>query len=343
VWEVERFTDTHFLRRRKEAGGGETVRRGQGPNSGLDGQGELPSVAAITFDVGEKWVSWIPIHLDSTRKLILPMNEQRKILGAVLMVMACTLNVWAEEFMVDLNRPNTYAAVFESGLHPRYTIEGETSTVEVRPDTAVGFKLLDWNIPPVKAVWAFNVGKDKTLSSIRGIVSDAWTKNDVYKFVAPLELALGGDASTLAKMEAWIDGYPDSSINGDTWGRKVFSQDKRISAAYYFRHSMQSGNPLSLTVSIEFHRSLKDSGFHEGILKPPPGFEHVDISKVWPDSGDSSVPSRDALVANEQPSPVRISLDSPVSHRPRWWWVLVLVVLAIVVGVMWRRSHGEAQ
>jgi hypothetical protein len=215
--------------------------------------------------------------------------------------------------------------------------------VEVPTATSVGFQLLQWRIPPLKAVWAFNVGRDEQLSSLRGVVPDAWTKEEAVAIVAPLELALGGDASTVARMKEWIHNYPDSSINGDTWGRKVFSEDKKISAAYYFRHSMQPNKPLSLTAMIEFHRSIKDSGFHEGVLKPPPGFEHIDISKVWDESGSPGDPPKEALGPKKPPSPSRILPDSPVSHRSRWWWSLVFVILAVLAWVAVRRSCGNSE
>jgi hypothetical protein len=271
------------------------------------------------------------------------MNGKLRILGAVLMCLMASLNSWAEEFIVDLNRPNTYAAVFESGLRPRHTIEQETSTVEVRPAAAVGFQLLHWNIPPVKAVWAFNVGKNKQLYNIRGVVPDAWTKEEALRIVTPLELALGGDASTIAKMKEWIEGYPESSINGDTWGRKAFSEDKKISVAYYFRHSMQPARPLSLSVSIGFRFPPGERGFHEGILEPPPGFEHIDISKVWSDSGGSVEPLREGLVPKKTLSPIGILPDPPVNHPSRWWWSLVVVVLAVLAWAMVRRGDASSQ
>jgi hypothetical protein len=79
------------------------------------------------------------------------MIEKLKVSGAAVMWMMVSSNALAEEFIVDLNRPNTYAAIFESGLRPRHWIENDTSTVEVRPATSVGFKLLNWQLPPLKA------------------------------------------------------------------------------------------------------------------------------------------------------------------------------------------------
>lgn len=267
--------------------------------------------------------------------------ERLGISAIAVILIALSPNARAEDFIVDLNRPDTYAAIFESGLRPRHAIENDTSTVEVRPATSVGFKLLQWNIPPLKAVWQFDIGKNLQIYSLRGIVSEAWTKEEAVANVTPLELALGGDESTVAKMKEWIDGYPDSSVNGDTWGRKVFSQDKKISASYYFRHSMDSARPLSLSVSIGFRFPPGERGFHDGILKPPPGFEHIDISKVWDESGSPDDPLREALAPKKPPSPIRILPDSSVSQRGRWWWSLVFVILAVLAWVAVWRSHGN--
>jgi hypothetical protein len=271
------------------------------------------------------------------------MIEKLKVSGAAVMWMMVSSNALAKEFIVDLNRPNTYAAIFESGLRPRHWIENDTSTVEVRTATSVGFKLLNWQLPPLKAVWQFEVGKNLQIYSIRGIVSEAWTKEEAVANVIALELALGGDESTVAKMKEWIDSYPDSSVNGDTWGRKVFSQDNKISASYYFRHSMDPARPLSLSVSIGFRFPPGERGFHDGILKPPPGFEHIDISKVWPESGSPGDPPMEAMAPKRPPSPIRILPDSPVSHRSRWWWSLVFVILAVLAWVAVRRSYGSSE
>lgn len=271
------------------------------------------------------------------------MIEKLKVSGVAMMWMIVSSNALGEEFFVDLNRPNTYAAIFESGLRPRHWIENDTSTVEVRPATSVGFKLLHWQLPPLKAVWQFEIGKNLQIYSIRGIVSEAWTKEEAVAHVTSLELAVGGDESTVAQMKEWIEGYPDSSINGDTWGRKVFSQDKKIAVSYYLRHSMDPSRPLSLSVSIGFRFPPGERGFHDGILKPPPGFEHIDISKFWPASGSSGDPPRQALAPKKPPSPIQSLPESLVTHRSQWWWSLVFVILALLAWVAVRRSYGKSE
>ena len=261
-----------------------------------------------------------------------------------LSMLVCTAfgELRGSEYSVDLNKSDRYRAIFEAGLHPRHPNGMGEIMLEVRPDTAIGFKLLNWHIPPIKAVWGFNVDRSENVSSIEGVVSAAWTKSEAYETVAPLELALGGDQESLKKMKAWIDGYPESAVEGDTWGRKAFSDDKRISAAYYFRHTMQPARPLSCTIVIQFWKPQKDAGFHEGVLKPPPGYEHLDLSTDYTYGGTVAAPKASPQSGVKGQTVVASKTSRATSTVP--WW-LPWLVLAVVAAVWWAlrgRKHDKA-
>ena len=262
----------------------------------------------------------------------------------VIAVLAGTGTPAAAEYIVDLNNENRYLALFEAGLHPRHPNGMGEIMVEVRPDTAVGFKLLGWTIPPIKAVWEFDVDRSGNVSGIKGVVSAAWTKTEAYETVAPLELALGGDQESLKKMKAWIDGYPETAVEGDTWGRKAFSEDKRISAAYYFRHTMQPARPLSCTILIQFWRPWKELGSHKGLLQPPPGYEHLDLSTDYTYGGTVPVPSKVSEAGRESVksgSSRPTAIGSRQSGNLPWWlpWLVVLVVAALWWALRGRKDN----
>ena len=88
------------------------------------------------------------------------------------------------------------------------------------------------------------------------------------------EDALGGDP---ARLRIWIDDYPNSSVDGETYGRHKWVEEG-VKAGYYLRHSMNRWRPLSMTAVIEWRRPSHETFFGDSVLVPPPGFEHLDMS-----------------------------------------------------------------
>ncbi len=247
----------------------------------------------------------------------------------------------AEAVLVDLNKPDTYRSLFDAGLRPRKAFrESIDGLLEIRPSKEVAFRIGEKQIPAVKAIWSFDVANNEQINVIRGVVDDAWTKAEAFEKTRELESALGGDVT---RLKQWIDSYPSPSESGDLWGRRWRSEDGTRSVKYYFRHSMQDARPLTISISIELHWPGRKRGFRETPLKPPAGYEHVDISfdETYGGTADTPLPPEPKATAAptgpRSPSEVRekaIEQPNGPSASSTPWSIIVVLILA-ALGLLW--------
>ncbi len=254
----------------------------------------------------------------------------------------------AEPPVVNLEVEDTYRAIFEAGLRPRRVWSMQESMLEIRPSKPIGFQVAGFSLPAIDAVWSFDIGNVGKVGIVRGVVYDKWSKEEALEVVGPLEEALGGQVEAL---EHWLAGFPHRDEGSQMYGRKVRSEGGNVTVGYYFRHTFNELEPLTLTVSIEFKAKRGERGFHRGILQPPPGFEHVDISS---DPIYTTVPGEaDEAVADDGESPVpdrggsegeakELTDDGSRSDEgAAWWlWALGLLATAGLVFAMCRMGRG---
>lgn len=243
--------------------------------------------------------------------------------------------------IVDLNKPDTYRAIFDAGLRPRRAFSGGMGDLlEIRPAKRIGFQIGEKHLPSVRAIWEFSIANNEQVNVIRGVVDEAWTKAEAFEKTRELESALGGD---IAALKQWIDSYPSPSETGDLWGRRWRSADGTRSVKYYFRHTMQDARPLTISISIELHWPGRKRGFRETPIKPPAGYEHVDISfdetyggtatTPLPPEPKTTVPPTGPL----SPSDVRekaIKQPNGPSASSTPWSIIVVLILA-ALGLPW--------
>jgi hypothetical protein len=262
----------------------------------------------------------------------------------ILLIFCCVVisgSHAVELVIVDLNKPDTYRAVFDAGLRPRRAFSGGMGDLlEIRPAKKIGFQIGEKNFPPVQAIWEFSIANNDQINVIRGVVDEAWTKAEAFEKTRELEAALGGD---VARLKQWIDSYPSPSENGDLWGRRWRSADGTRSVKYYFRHSMQDARPLTISISIELHWPGRKRGFRETPIKPPAGYEHVDISFDETYGGTATTPLPRAPKATDvptgpgSPSEVRDKAIEPpygalASSTP---WSIIVVLIVAATGLLW--------
>lgn len=262
----------------------------------------------------------------------------------LLLVLYCVITSFShavDAVLVDLNKPDTYRALFDAGLHPRKGFrESIDGLLEIRPSKQVGFRIGEKQIPVIKAIWSFDIANNDQINVIRGIVEDAWTKTEAFEKTRELESALGGD---VAALKQWIDSYPSPSESGDLWGRRWRSADGTRSVKYYFRHSMQDARPLTISISIELHWPGRKRGFRETPLKPPAGYEHVDISFDETYGGTATTPLPPEPKATSAPtdprSPSEVKEKAieppngvPTSSTP---WSVIVVLIVAAIGLLW--------
>lgn len=243
--------------------------------------------------------------------------------------------------IVNLDNPDTLMAVFESGLHPRRAYRtGGHGYLEIRPAQAVGFQIKTMRVPPVKAVWRLLVASNDQLISMDGMVEESWTKAEAFEKARELESALGGD---VAALKQWIDSYPSPSETGDLWGRRWRSEDGARSVKYYFRHTMQDARPLTISISIELNWPGRKRGFREMPIKPPVGYEHVDISfdESYGGTAPNPLPKQPnatvSLTGTRSPSGVRgMATELPNdSSRSSTKWSVIIVFIVAATGLLW--------
>lgn len=258
----------------------------------------------------------------------------------VILSLSCHLHA---EVIVDLNKTDTWLAIFDSGLHPRRAFRnGGEGFFEIRPAKAIGFHIRDKRIPAIAAIWSFDIAKNDQVNVIRGVVEEAWTKSEAFEKTRELEAALGGD---VAALKQWIDSYPSPSPTGDLWGRRWRSADGTRSVKYYFRHTMQDALPLTITVSIELRWPGGPLGFRTTRMNPPAGYENVDMSFDETYGGTATIPPlNDAK--SRIPSPAKgLSLqgqndrdeNEKVSTFLTPWSVMTLLIV-VTIGLSWLLS-----
>jgi len=247
----------------------------------------------------------------------------------------------ADDVIVDLNNSKSLLAVFESGLHPRRAYRtGGHGYLEIRPAQSVGFEIATVRVPPVKAVWRLLVASNDQLISMDGVVEESWTKAEAFEKTRELESALGGDVT---RLKQWIDSYPSPSESGDLWGRRWRSADGTRSVKYYFRHTMQDARPLTISISIELHWPGRKRGFRETPIKPPAGYEHVDISFDETYGGTATTPlppapkATDVPTGPRSPSEVREKAIEPPHGVPSSStpWSIIVVLIVAAIGLLW--------
>lgn len=242
---------------------------------------------------------------------------------------------------IDLNKPDTYRAIFDSGLRPRRAFSGGMGDVlEIRPAKKIGFQIGEKHFPSVQAIWEFSIANNEQVNVIRGVVDEAWTKAEAFENTRELEAALGGDVSALKQ---WIDSYPSPSETGDLWGRRWRSADGNRSVKYYFRHTMQDARPLTISISIELRWPGRKRGFRETPIKPPAGYEHVDISFDETYGGTATTPlptvpkttvSPTAPRSPSEPTQkaVERANEAPTASTP---WSIIVVLIVAGCGLLW--------
>jgi len=265
-------------------------------------------------------------------------------MSSFLRLLCCvlTLECYADEaVIVDLNDPDTYRAIFDSGLKPRRAFRGGMGgLLEIRPAKMVGFQIGDKRIPAIGAIWEFSIANNDQVNVIRGVVQEAWTKAEAFEKTRELEAALGGD---VAALKQWIDSYPSPSETGDLWGRRWRSADGTRSVKYYFRHTMQDARPLTISISTELYWPGRKRGFRETPLKPPAGYEHVDISFDETYGGTAATllpPEQKTTLApaapRSQSEPTKKAdgrpSEEPATATP---WSFIVVLIAAATGLLW--------
>gem|GEM_PF-4043169 len=261
-----------------------------------------------------------------------------------LLILCCVITSVShadEAALVDLNKPDTYRAIFDAGLRPRRAFRGGMGDLlEIRPAKTIGFQIGEKRFPAIRAIWEFNIANNEQVNVIRGVVGDAWTKAEAFEKTRELEAALGGDVTALKQ---WINSYPTSSETGDLWGRRWRSPDGTRSVKYYFRHTMQDAKPLTISVSIELYWPGRKRGFRETPLKPPAGYEHVDISFDETYGGTAATPSPPAQKTTLAPAAPRSQseptkkavgrpIEEPATATP---WSIIVVLIVATTGLLW--------
>ena len=261
-----------------------------------------------------------------------------------LLILCCVITSVShadEVAIVDLNKPDTYRAIFDAGLRPRRAFRGGMGDLlEIRPAKTIGFQIGEKRFPAIRAIWEFNIANNEQVNVIRGVVGDAWTKAEAFEKTRELEAALGGDVTALKQ---WINSYPSPSETGDLWGRRWRSPDGTRSVKYYFRHTMQDARPLTISVSIELRWPGRKRGFRETPLKPPAGYENVDISFDETYGGTKSTPlPTERKVNNVSTDPrsssqeKKNSIEEPKgalnSSKP---WSIIVVLIVVALCLLW--------
>jgi len=246
-----------------------------------------------------------------------------------------------EAVLVNLNAPDTYGAIFDAGLRPRKVFrESIDGLLEIRPPQQIGFRISEKQIPAIKAIWSFDIANNDQINVIRGVVEDAWTKAEAFERTQELEAALGGDVTALKQ---WINSYPSPSETGDLWGGRWRSADGTRSVKYYFRHTMQDARPLTISVSIELRWPGRKWGFRETPLKPPAGYENVDISFDETYGGTKSTPLPTERKVNnvstdkrpssqEKKNSIMVPKGTLNSSKP---WIIIVVLIVAALCLMW--------
>lgn len=244
---------------------------------------------------------------------------------------------------VDLDKDRSLAGLFKAGLRPWQVWGLENRDCEIRPPVVASFKVAGITLPPLNAAWEFSFN-GRTLVKVKGIAENALSVEEAYAVTAPMEQAFGGDPAAMLK---WMQGYPQTSTNGEMWSRKV--RTEKMSAAWYFRHSFNDTRPFLLTILIQWYFEPVDIVRSSEPLQPPPGFEDFDMRPANARTMDGpdgrrlphrSPPAPASAPGRVEPSRENASAkDEAAGHVSSWLWLLLLIPLLTGAGIYWRLQH----
>ncbi|MCX8495893.1 MAG: hypothetical protein ORN51_06895 [Akkermansiaceae bacterium] len=142
------------------------------------------------------------------------------------------------------------------------------------------------------------------------------------------------------------------NMNFENFGWELVPKNNNWRANAGFVSSYNEEKPLLFRLFISWKRPFKEMEMHQGLLPPPPGYEHVSMEEETGNPQEASNPNalpKNSIVPN-RPEKIRPKTSDnlinarlkKLDHFP-WWLIpssIVLLVMALVAWLKVRKSKS---
>lgn len=137
-------------------------------------------------------------------------------------------------------------------------------------------------------------------------------------------------------------------INLEKFGWSLVPKNEKWRANAGFVSSYNESKPLLFRLFISWRRSFKEMEMHQGLLPPPPGYEHLSMEEATGDpqeaSNSNALPGY--LIVPNRPENLRpkasgdlINTKLKSDHFP-WWLIAISMVLLVMALVAWLKVRN---
>lgn len=227
-----------------------------------------------------------------------------------------------------------FREIFDSGLRPKM-LDGRSNQSCYVKNFPVALKIENHVYPEVEAERvSINVLKNHLMIEITIHTKQKMTIQEARK----LAMAWGVDEDILRV----------ANLENFAW-RLVPKNDKwRASAG--FVSSYNEEKPLLFRIWINWKRSFKELEMHQGLLPPPPGYEHISMEEESTDPWKALKPNatlENSIAHNRSEKPRPKTSDDLINANPKksdpfpWWLIASSIGLLVIAIVAWLKLRNS--
>ena len=245
-----------------------------------------------------------------------------------MLLIYLTVSPLAVAIELRLTEKGDFREIFDSGLRP-IRLSGMSDTAVFVRTVPISLKISDKVYPEFKAKRvSIDVVKDHLMAGITVYGEQKLTIDEA----SAMAIKWGVDKSLLGNAD--LENFAWSVVpKNDKW---------RVNAGFVSSYNVEK--PLIFRLSLSWKRSFKEMEMHQGLLPPPPGYEHVSMEEETGDPQAASNPN--ALPGNpivpNRPEKIRPKTsDNLINSRLKksdhfpWWLFSSLIVLLVIALVAW--------
>ena len=227
-----------------------------------------------------------------------------------------------------LTKDGNFREIFDSGLRP-IMLGGRSNKSCYVKDVSISLNIEGRVFPEVAAKRIdIDVLKNHLMDEVIVFVGEKMTVEEA-RYMA---IKWGVDENSLG------------DINLENFGWSLVPKNNKWRANAGFVSSYNEFKPLLFRLFISWKRPFKEMEMHQGLLPPPPGYEHVSMEEETGDPQEASNPNalpENPIVPN-RPEKLRPKTSDDLintrlkksDHFP-WWLVSSSIVLLVMALVAW--------
>jgi hypothetical protein len=240
--------------------------------------------------------------------------------------MPCNLNA----VELKLTENGNFSEVFDSGLRP-IMLGGRSNKSCYVKDIEISLNINGQVLPMVNAARIdIDVLKNHLMDEVVIFVGEKMSIEE----------------ARLLAIQWGVDEKSFNAVNFENFGWSLVPNNEKWRANASFVSSYNESKPVLFRLFISWKRPLKDLVTHQGLLPPPPGYEHVSMQEKNEDTPKDSNP-KSSLGHLTDPNRIKKS-QSANSHdngntnfkqtSPFHHWLLpIIITLIVMIFLIWRK------